>query len=400
MLSIHNSELKTVLRMHNIGLLTIRADTGKLILIIKISKEILLTMKLRKGFKVSFVEYESNGVRAHALLTLIYDIPSEPLILTNTLYDLPQSRELIELLGQDEFQVYGFDEHDREFFGFVAKTEGIERFREVEKTLILRPRQSNVESDFEDLISTCYQTAKNNNEYNTFSIDFVSAIYPEFSCFIDTTKLVSSPSSELKPQHYTLVRKEPGDQQELDIFLLLEKIFCDDDIFLNPIKLDNGEEFCDILVITEKHVLIIQAKDSPNTEASLSTSIERKKKKTLSHLDKAIRQLTGAITHAKNNRILKFKRKDSPIEIDLLDREFVGLAIVKELFDEDRMTYMEKLIEPHRSTGTPCSVLSYMDLHTYSCYVDSTLFFEVLGASHAEGVKRGVMLKTKFKNKE
>lgn len=400
MLIRHNPELKNILQLHDIGLLTLRANDNKLILIVKMSKEILLAMKLRNGFKMSFVEYESSGDRAHALLTLIYDIPDEPFSLTNTFYDVPQSRELIELLSQESFQIYGFDEHDREFFGRVAKVNDIGRFREIKESLILRARQTNIESNFEDLINSCYHNAKNNNEQNTFSIDLTSTIYPEFSHFIDTTKLVSSPSSELKPLYYTLERKEPGDQQELDIFLLLEKIFCDDDIFLNPIRLDNDEEFSDILVVTETHALIIQAKDSPNTASSLSTSIERKKKKTLRHLDKAARQLVGAINHAKHNKILKFKLKDDIVEVDLLDREIVGLAVVKELFDEDRKAYMAKLMEPYETTGIPCSVLSYMDLHYYSCHVNAIVFFDALRATHAEGVKSGVMLKTKFQSKE
>ncbi|WP_150815671.1 hypothetical protein [Pseudomonas fluorescens] len=398
MLALHNPDLKNILRQHHIGLLTIRADDNKLILIVKMSKEILLAMKLCNGFKMSFVEYESNDERAHALLTLIYDIPDEPLSLTNTFYDVPQSRELIELLDQENFQVYGFDEHDREFFGRVAKISDIERFREIKKTLVLRRHQSNTESNFEDFINTCHHTAKNNNEQYTFSIDFTSTIYSEFTHFLDTTRLISSPSSELKPLHYSLERKEPGDQQEVDIFLLLKNIFGSDDVFLNPIRLDNGEEFSDVLVITKAHILIIQAKDSPNTESSLSTSVDRKKKKTLSHLDKAIRQLVGAINHARHNKVLRFKLKDSVIEVDLLGREIVGLAVVKELFDEDRRAYMTKLMEPYEATGTPCSVLSYMDLHYYSCNVDATAFFDVMGAVHAEGVKSGAMLKVKFQS--
>ncbi|WP_206297380.1 hypothetical protein, partial [Pseudomonas viridiflava] len=90
MLTRHNPELKKILRLHDIGLLTLRANDNKLILIVKMSKEILLAMKLRDGFKMSFVEYESSGDRAHALLTLVYDIPDEPLNLTNTLYDVPE----------------------------------------------------------------------------------------------------------------------------------------------------------------------------------------------------------------------------------------------------------------------------------------------------------------------
>lgn len=398
MLSFHNPGIENILEQHDIGLLAVRTDADKLILIVKMSKEILLAMKICNGFELSFVEYEFNGSRAHALLTLIYDIPDEPLSLTNTLYDVKQSKDLIELLSQEEFQIYGFDEHNREFFGQLAKIEDSEKFKEFKRSLILRAYQSNIEPDFESIVNTYYY-AKDENEQNTFSVDFMSSIYPEFSHFIDTTNLICTPSSELQPLYYSLERKESGDQQELDIFLLLKKIFPDDDIFLNPIRLDNGEEFSDILVLTEEHVLIIQAKDSPNMASALSASIDRKKSKTLSHLDKAIRQLTGAINHAKQNKILKFKLGSEVIEVDLLERKIVGLAVVKELFDEDRSVYMEKLVRPFKSTEIPCSLLSYMDLHYYSCHVSAETFFAVLDKSHSEGIRRGVMLKTKFQNK-
>lgn len=398
MLSLHNPEIKNVLEQHEIGLLPIKTNEDKLILIVKLSKEALLAMKTCNGFKLSFVEYEFKGARAHALLTLIYDIPDEPLSLTSTLYDVEHSRNLIELLSQEEFQVYGFDEHNREFFGQLVKIDNIERFQELKKELILRARQPDSEFDFEYIVNACYHTSKDKNAQNTFSVDFTSPVYPEFSHFIDTTNLISTPSSELHPLYYSLVRKEPGDQQELDIYLLMERIFPNDEIFLNPIRLDNGEEFSDILVITEEHALIVQAKDSPNMASSLSTSIDRKKSKTLSHLDKAARQLTGAINHAKQNKTLKFKLDNKVIEVELLDRKLVGLAVVKELFDEDRPAYMDKLIKPFESTETPCSALSYMDLHYYSCHVDGNLFFDVLDRTHSEGVKRGLLLKTKFQD--
>ncbi|UVM46704.1 hypothetical protein LOY47_10685 [Pseudomonas brassicacearum] len=399
MLSLHNPEIENILEQHDIGLLALRTDANNLILIIKMSKEILLTMKICNGFKLSFVEYEDNGSRAHALLTLIYDIPDEPLSLTNTFYDVKQSKDLIELLSQEEFQIYGFDEHNREFFGQLAKIEDAEKFQEFKKSLVLRAYQSNSEPNFENIVNACYHTAKDENKQNTFSVEFMSSIYPEFSHFINTTNLICTPSSELQPLSYSLERKEPGAQQEIDIFLLLERIFPDDDIYLNPIRLDNGEEFSDILVVTEEHALIIQAKDSPNIASSLSTSIERKKSKTLSHLDKAVRQLTGAINHAKQNKILKFKLDGEIIEVNLLGRKVVGLAVVKELFDEDRPVYLEKLMKPFSSTGTPCSALSYMDLHHFSCHVDAEVFFDALDKTHSEGIRRGLLLQTKFQNK-
>jgi len=397
MLSLHYPEVKNILQQHAIGLLTLRTPENKIILVLKMSKEILLAMKLCNGFKISFVKYPSGEQHAHAILTLIYDNPNEPLSLSNTFYDNPESKELIELLDQEEFQVYGFDEHNREFFGQTAKISDFERFREIKSTLVPGNPQPYTGSNFKNLIDQCYLLAENNNDKHTFSIDFASEIYSEPTHFIDTTQLISSPSSEIQPLHYSLERAEPGGQQEIDIFLLLQQIFLDSDIFLNPIRLDNSEEFVDIFVITDDHALLIQAKDSPNTASSLATLVDRKKRKTIGHLEKAIRQLKGAITHAKQKKLLKFKLKDKILEVDLLERKIIGLAIVKELFNEDLRTYTTMLMEAYESTGAPCSVLSYMELYDYSRHVDNHTFFDVLSKLHAEGVKNGVIPQVEFR---
>ena len=66
-------------------------------------------------------------------------------------------------------------------------------------------------------------------------------------------------------------------------------------VFLNPIREDTGTELTDVLAVTEEVVLLIQAKDSPNTEASLRRPIDRTRSVIRSHIDKAAKQLRGAI---------------------------------------------------------------------------------------------------------
>ena len=58
-------------------------------------------------------------------------------------------------------------------------------------------------------------------------------------------------------------------------------------------RADNGREFVDLLVVTEKTVLLIQAKDSPANEASLNRTIARKMATTEAHINLEISILTS-----------------------------------------------------------------------------------------------------------
>ena len=62
----------------------------------------------------------------------------------------------------------------------------------------------------------------------------------------------------------------PGDLNERDIEMCLHRAFSYDQVYRNPIRADNGREFVDVLVVTNRTVLLIQAKDSPVAEAALS----------------------------------------------------------------------------------------------------------------------------------
>lgn len=67
----------------------------------------------------------------------------------------------------------------------------------------------------------------------------------------------------------SLERDEPGAFQERDVVALLRRAFPGKAVFLNPVRKDSGKELTDVLVVTDDVVLSVQAKDSPNTEASL-----------------------------------------------------------------------------------------------------------------------------------
>ena len=71
------------------------------------------------------------------------------------------------------------------------------------------------------------------------------------------------------------------------------------------------KEFVDIMAVTPNNLLLIQAKDSPNTEETLRRPIERKISTIVRHLKKATSQLRGSISYVESNDPFKIKYGDT-----------------------------------------------------------------------------------------
>jgi hypothetical protein len=155
---------------------------------------------------------------------------------------------------------------------------------------------------------------------------------------------VNSYSGMSTPMMTQLDRPEPGDFQELDIIGRMHRVFAPSELYLNPHRHDDGKEFVDILVATPQNHLLIQAKDSPNTEASLKRSIARKKSTTAGHLNKkAVGQLRGAIAHWKRSEYLRLVTPRLGHVIPTAHRALWGIIIVKELFDGEQSANSEAI---------------------------------------------------------
>src|SRR5690606_28110417 len=122
-------------------------------------------------------------------------------------------------------------------------------------------------------------------------------LYPDDLLVIDTNpEAYDFNGAEGNPAVTSLERQEPGAFQERDIVAFLKRAFPADAIFLNPVRLDTGREFSDVLCLTDDVLLVVQAKDSPNTEAALRRDINRKRAVIRSHIEKASLQLRGALS--------------------------------------------------------------------------------------------------------
>ena len=126
-------------------------------------------------------------------------------------------------------------------------------------------------------------------------------------------------------------------------------------------RADNGREFVDLLVVTEKTVLLIQAKDSPANEASLNRTIARKMATTEAHIRKAASQLKGSIGHLRSGGSVEIVADRHRCEVPVLGRELLSVVIVKELFDPERSSCSSLVLAVGKKSGVPCLLLDYLE---------------------------------------
>lgn len=399
MLTLTCPQIFEILENHSLGILPLRREDGKSFLVFKLSKEGILAAKINMGFKISFVPYSHNKGMAHAVLILIFDNEEEPLSISYTFCKGDMSDHLLKLIEQGTFDIYFFDELNRELLGYKAKVSNLDDFIKNKKNYIPIPASREEKINVLHNVNEWFVSAPDRNSKNTYSIEFLEPLYSENTYFLDTTKIIGAdPFSGDDFLHYSLEREEPGHFQETDIFLLLERMFSSEEIYLNPIRVDNDREIADILIITDSFIILVQAKDSPNTEQIIKSSIARKKSKTLAHFKKAVRQLEGAINHIKQCENLKIKINQRNEEISIENKTLYGLVVVKELFIDDYQDYSDPLLDLGQSTNVPCIVLDYSELHAISEKLSDQQFENLINTIYEKGKENKIFPKVRLIN--
>lgn len=276
--------------------------------------------------------------------------------------------DLLHALTRSEIPVHMFDDQNRELLGYRAR---------VDVPLMAKIRLEHVkypELDHESFVAAHEQAnlwfglrgAQEDTE--AIHIQFVEPSFPE--------ELVVS---DLRPDLYqfhggrgygftSLERSEPGAYQELDIIVLLQRVFRPDQIYHAPKRHYDKEEIADVLVITDDLCLVVQAKDSPNTEQTLNRSLERKKSVSVHQVKEALKQVSGAVGYLRKTRPLRMILGDREFSTDLSNRNVLSLVVVRELFIDKYAEYSKALFETFQQTELPCIALDYGELHQYTTY--------------------------------
>lgn len=324
------------------GLLpTLDAASSRTILIVKAMREIAATARLRKFFRFYLVPLRAGDMGTFGLISAFFDDPDEPLVIRTPLFDDELAPEFVRMLSSDSFDIHFYDEHNRKLIGFRAKNPDATRFRHFVNTIQFVPDTLELARQFDDYMISWFATRSTAEDDASFRIGLLETLPPD----------------NLSEQNQT----SPGDMNERDIEMCLHRVFSYDQVYRNPVRADDRREFVDVLAATNRAVLLIQAKDSPITEATLDRTIDRKQATTEKHVRKAAAQLKGSINHLRSGNSIDIITDGQPCELHISDREIFGLVIVKELFDPERSACSRLVLSVFEETDVPCLLLDYAD---------------------------------------
>lgn len=371
--------------------------TNKRVLVVKSSKEILLASKLRKELKVYLVTFSSQGEKTLGLVTAIFDDPDEPLFIGTPLIADGACEDLRETLLQSEIDIHFFDELGRELLGYKASVTMPQATRTLLENVRFFSGTNNLIRTMLDGFLTFMGERTSDDDAAAVTVSLGESTVPE-DIFImelrpDKNAFHGSPSV----RHTSLVRPEPGQLQEWDIIDLLQRSFESSSIFHAPLKSTDGEEIADVIVVTETHILAVQAKDSPNTECIANNKLSRKRAVALKNLTKALAQVRGAIRYLRSASQLLMTCGEKEFAVSTKGKTLISLVISKELFSDQYDEYSKLIGSVAMDTGVPCIALDYMEFIQFTSHVmGPEPFFEVLYSIHKFGQECGQYPRPRF----
>lgn len=367
MLSIIHPEIIHYLHDFDYGLMPIYLPKeDKQILVIKATKEGILTVSTNNEFKIYLIKNPAKDTSYLGMVTAFFDDHDEPLTITTPLFsDDEMLVDITKLFSQESFEVYFFDENNYELLGATIQNDGFNKFsKEINTATFPQFQQSNTLDTWKSMeLQFGLRTA--NDDSNAYSIKLDGRLYPDDIMIIDARNSLHKLNDQQKTVSAISLEREgdPGPMQEADIAKLLAKVFKPEDIYLNPFRADTNRELTDILIVTDKIMFFIQAKDSPNTKDMLQRSIDRKRQTIRGHIKKATDQMRGALTYARDHQGVTIISEGEPLKIDLDARQLVGLVMVKELFDDDYPECSSPVLSLVKALELPVSLLDYPQLH-------------------------------------
>ena len=308
----------------------------RMILVFKASRDMIQTALFRGAFHFYLVPTQIDDVSTFGLATAFFDDNDEPLIIRTPLFMDEFTDDFKLLLSSDSFYVHFFDEHSRELLSFRAENPSYHRFRILSSLMgFVSPTLGRARQVL-DAIDSWFGARTSSDDDAAFSIYLRERRFPD--CLTENVD-------------------NPGELNELDIAMALHRNFETNQVIQNPIRADNRREFVDVLVETPNTLVLIQAKDSPRTESTLSRNITRKKDISAKHVKKATRQLKGSIDYLQSEDQVEIIADGKFHNVDTSGRDIYGLVIVKELFDADRPISSTPVLSIFDETGIPCILL-------------------------------------------
>ncbi|MGM5022145.1 hypothetical protein [Tardiphaga sp. 367_B4_N1_1] len=336
---------------------------GRFALIVKATKEMILTGQLRQEMRIYLAPDTEHNHQLLGLITCFFDDSDEPLCITSPLFAGDEMLEDVRwLLCQEEFDVHMFDGHDRELFATRACVQDGERLKTAFESSGFPELDIDGVPALLKAMGMWFGQRTPADDTEAFTVRFTERLMPPDIGIID----LSGGDHDFRDIGHSLVvdsleRQDPGPLQERDIAALLRRVFGHDAVLLNPLRADTGNELTDVLVMTSDVILLLQAKDSPNTEAALNRSIVRKRSTIQGHIEKGARQLQGALQFVMSGEA-QIRRGDGTLAIEIGARALRGALVVRELFDDEYKPSSKPVLKVIHQTQVPCVLVDYAGL--------------------------------------
>ncbi len=205
------------------------------------------------------------------------------------------------------------------------------------------------------------------DDRSAFTLTLGERLYTDDFVILDTRPEAHQfREAQSRPAITQLVREDPGPPQERDIAVLFSRAFPAESIYLNPFRADTAKELTDVLVVTDRAMLFVEAKDSPNTAASLDRSIERKRQAIQKQIEKATKQLQGGLSYAQGHDGVTVQTTDGPTTVPLDGRQLLGLVVIREMFDPDQFANSKPVLDLIDQLQLPVMLIDYAGLHMVS----------------------------------
>jgi hypothetical protein len=376
MLTVLHPELIPTIQSFASGLLALRlAETGLLSLVVKSQKEAILAARMNGGFSFYLAPMMSTSGLTVSLIAAFLDDTDQPLTIASLLFaDDQHSRDLLELLTYDELDVYFFDDRSRELMGYRAAVEdGGSCLVNGTEFRLLTYHPETAKALFTALSGWFGLRTRADDEV-AIQIVFQEALMPDDIFILDATIEGNDYRGSIGVSHDSLKRTDPGYFQERDIVAALRRSFTAEQVALNPRRRDTKKEILDVLVVADSHMLLVQAKDSPNTEASLNRALDRKRRASRRQLADALGQVRGGARFLLRQGTVELVVGTQNWDVCVGDRTLIGIAVIKELFDDEGATYVEACGSMSTLIGGMI-VMDYPSFHAYAHHFCSETSF-------------------------
>lgn len=343
------------------GLIPIRID-GKLSLAIKAQKESLLAIQQNRGFAFYVVPMETPDGTIISLVTAFFDDADEPLVIRTPLFgDEQPSVEIVAILLSPEIDIYFFDEHMREWMSYRCRLNDPGSHLQSSDEIRLAAYDCETSSAIPQKLGEWFSYRTPVEDAQAIRVVLEKELWPSDIAIIDAREGANDYHGTEGFSLTTLTRDEvrPGYYQERDIVAAFKRFLDADQIILNPNRRESGNEFADVVAGTYETVILVQAKDSPNTAKSLARSLSRKVKTSGHQLAKAVSQTEGALSYARIGDPVKLIVNKRDVDLHIAERRILNIVIIKEVFPSQSAAILAAIAK-FASRGESLVILDYL----------------------------------------